>query len=58
MCMTKKLAPFSTYEPVVVEGKIRLNIKTHTKWVNLKLKTTQPFCECMKHKTPNSTLVL
>jgi len=54
--MTKKFVPFSTYEPV--EGKIRLNMKTPTKWVNLKLKTTQPLCECMKHKARNNTLVL
>jgi len=56
MYMTKKLVPFGTYEPV--EGKIRLNMKTHTKWVNLKLKTTQPFFEYRKHKTLNNTLVL
>ena len=56
MYMTKKLVPFGTYEPV--EGKIRLNIKTPTKLVNLKLKTTQPLCEYMKHKTLDNTLVL
>jgi len=56
MYMAKKLVPFGTYEPV--GGKIRLNMNTSTKWVNLKLKTAQPFCGYRKHKTQNNTLVL
>jgi len=54
--MTKKLVSFGTYEPV--EGKIRLNMKTHTTWVNLKMKTTQPLCDCTKHETQNNTMLL